>query len=120
MRDLRVAITRGGGIDRWIDEFNLPRQHRHNGQTGYWTEERIRTESPRSAPGEASFRHNSSFSVPASRMFWALQWRQGADWWARELGLPRYRRGSGITAALPSSRADGVNALSPRPSPARS
>ena len=50
LRALRVAITRSGGIDRWIEEFGLPRPHRHNGQTGYWTERRIRTELTASAP----------------------------------------------------------------------
>ena len=44
MGALRVAINRTGGVDRWIDEFGLPRPHRHKGQTKYWTDERIRTE----------------------------------------------------------------------------
>ena len=94
---LRVAINRSGGVDRWIDEFDLPRPHRHNGQTGYWTDERIRAELTALCEGTAVFPSRREFKRAAlAGMFCAMQAGKGADWWARELGLPRYRRGSGL------------------------
>ena len=97
MRGVRVAINRTGGIDRWIHEFALPRQHRHNGHTGYWTEQRIRTELTAFCDGRTVFPSRTEFKrAGLAGMFCALKKHNGPDWWARELALPRYRRGSGL------------------------
>jgi hypothetical protein len=97
LRALRVAITRSGGIDRWIDEFNLPRQHRRDGRTRYWTEKRIHRELTAMCTGRTVFPARREFErAGLAGMFQALQRREGTDWWAREFGLPRYRRGSGL------------------------
>jgi hypothetical protein len=95
MRALRVAITGSGGIERWIDEFNVPRQRRHNGQTGYWPNDHIRTELTALCAGRIIFPSRKDFQrAGLAGMFCALKRRNGPDWWACELGLPRYRRGS--------------------------
>jgi hypothetical protein len=97
LRDLRVAITRRGGIDRWLDEYNLPRPHRCTGRTRYWTETRIRSELTTLCAGRDVFPARREFQrAGLAGMYQALNGREGANWWARELGLPRYRRGGGL------------------------
>ena len=70
---------------------------RRNGQTLYWTEKRIRTELTTLCAGRTVLPSRRELQrAGLAGMLCALQRRHGADWWARELGLPRYRRGSGL------------------------
>ena len=97
LRAVRVAINRHGGVDRWIDEFGLPRQHRLKGQTGYWTEQRIRDRLATICNGRTIFPTRMDFQrAGLSGMVYAMQRDRGIEWWARQTGLPRYRFRAGL------------------------
>ena len=92
-----MAINRHGGVDRWIDEFGLPRQHRLKGQTGYWTEQRIRDRLATICNGRTIFPTRMEFQrAGLSGMAYAMQRDRGIEWWARQTGLPRYRFRAGL------------------------
>jgi hypothetical protein len=79
---LRVAIARNGGVDRWIDEFGLPRPHRRTGQTPYWTDQRIRAQLASFCAGRTVFPARLELQgAGLAGMFCAIQRGKGADWW---------------------------------------
>lgn len=41
---MRAAITRSGGIDRWLVDFGLAAPHRLRGRRVWWTRERTEAE----------------------------------------------------------------------------
>jgi hypothetical protein len=76
---LRDAITRSGGIDRWLAEFDLPEPHHCRGTRTWWTDERIEAELRRFAAGQEVFRHAASSGGPERLRSWAR--RTGTAGW---------------------------------------
>jgi hypothetical protein len=92
---LRLAITRSGGIDRWAAEFSLP-SRRLRGQGVWWTDERIEAELQRFAAGHEVFPSRREFQrAGETPLLGALDRHGGADLWARRVGLLRRERCSG-------------------------
>jgi hypothetical protein len=99
---LRDAITRSGGIDRWLAEFGLPEPHHCRGTRTWWTDERIEAELRRFAAGHEVFPTRREFRhAGETALLGALHRHGGIVLWAARLGLPRRERYSGrISAAV--------------------
>jgi hypothetical protein len=93
---LRAAITRDGGIDRWLAEFGMPAPHHLRGKRTWWTEERIEGELRRFAAGHEAFPTQREFRrAGQTALLGALRRHGGIALWATRLGLPRRERYSG-------------------------
>jgi hypothetical protein len=99
------AITRSGGVDRWLAEFGLPDPHHLRGRRTWWTDERIEAELRRFAAGQEVFPTRREFRrAGETALLGALHRHGGAVRWAERLGLPRRERHSGRIVAT----GDGV------------
>lgn len=86
---LRDAVRRLGGPERWAAEFELPLQNLKFGSKLAWTDERIEAELHRLLDGRDSWPTRSELErLGAAPLAAAISHRQGAEYWARRLGLP--------------------------------
>jgi hypothetical protein len=90
MGQLRDAITRHGGMEHWAAQLGRHRATRNNGQRPYWTDTRIRDMLTSICTGRGLFPKEREFAERGLvGMYEAMRRRQGVDWWAQQVGLPR-------------------------------
>ena len=96
---LRQAITRAGGVDRWAAEIGLPPPHRLRGKRVWWTEARIEAELRRFVAGHTVFPTQREFQAAGQGpLLSALRRHGGPNLWASKLEMPRRERYSGRVA----------------------
>ena len=96
-RQLRDAVTRAGGAERWAQELGLRFVRHPPGYTPVWTEERIRNDLQSYLTRRSIWPSREEFErdgLTALRN--AVNRTGGADRWASEFGLPRQNRLSGV------------------------
>jgi hypothetical protein len=95
---LREAVTRSGGIDRWAAELELAPPHRLRGRRVWWTEERVEAELRRFTDGLTVFPTVREFrNAGETGLLGAVRRHGGTALWAGRLGLAQREPHSGRT-----------------------
>jgi hypothetical protein len=100
LKSLRDNVTRRGGVRRWADEMGVTYVEHRPGYAPIWTEERVRRDLRAYLAGRDEWPSRTQFEndgLTALRN--AVNRTGGVDRWAREFGLRRRNRCSGIRRA---------------------